>query len=50
MKEKNALKVLRVSELSHRLAKMNAAKRGDKLQQYIEQLIEKDEEGKVNWD
>lgn len=50
MKEKENLKVLRVSELVHRTAKMNAAKRGEKLQKYIEELIKKDEEGKVDWE
>ena len=42
---KEPLKVLRVSALSHQLAKINAAKKGLKLQEYIEQLIQKDEGG-----
>ena len=48
-KQKESLKVLRVSTLPHQLAKVNAAKKGLKLQEYIEQLIAKDEKGKVNW-
>ena len=47
---KEQLKVLRVNNLAHQSAKINSAKRGIKLQQYIEQLIEKDQQGKVNWD
>ncbi len=49
-KEKETLKVLRVSALPHQSAKINAAKKGLKLQVYIESLIAKDEEGKVDWD
>ncbi len=49
-KEKEQLKVLRVNNLAHQNAKINSAKRGIKLQQYIEQLIEKDEKGMINWD
>lgn len=48
--EKEVLKVLRVSALPHQLAKINAAKKGLKLQAYVESLIAKDKEGKVNWD
>ena len=44
------LKVLRVAEATHQLAKINAAKRGIKLQEYIEALIQADEKGKVNWE
>jgi len=50
MEKKEQLKVLRVSELSHRVAKMNAAQKGEKLQLYIENLIKKDQEGKVDWE
>lgn len=48
-KNKEILKVLRVKLLAHQSAKVNSAKKGIKLQQYIEQLIEKDEQGKVDW-
>ncbi len=44
------LKVLRVQESLHKIAKANAAKKGIKLQEYIERLILADEEGKVSWD
>ena len=47
--EKEVLKVLRVSTLPHQSAKVNAAKKGMKLQEYVEFLIKKDEEGKVDW-
>jgi len=43
------LKVLRVSEKPHQLAKVMSAQRGEKLQQYIENLIYADEQGLVNW-
>ncbi len=48
-KEKETLKVLRVSTLPHQSAKINAARKGLKLQIYIESLIAKDEAGKVDW-
>ncbi len=48
-KEKETLKVLRVSALPHQSAKINAARKGLKLQIYIESLIAKDEAGKVDW-
>ena len=48
-KEKSQLKVLRVNALPHQSAKINAAKKGMKLQEYVEFLIAKDEEGKVDW-
>lgn len=43
------LKVLRVSSSFHQLAKINAAKRGLKLQSYIEALLKADEENKLDW-
>ena len=49
-KKDSTLKVLRVNSLAHQSAKVNSAKKGVKLQQYIEQLIEKDEQGLVKWD
>ena len=49
MGEKKDLKVLRVSTNHHQLAKINAAKRGVKIQEYIESLIQADEDGQVTW-
>ena len=43
------LKVLRVEFDWHKTAKTNAAKKGIKLQTYIEALIQADEKGKVDW-
>ena len=48
MKEEN-LKVLRVKESFHLKAKVNAAKQGEKIQKYIEKLIQADEQGLINW-
>ena len=53
MAEKNsnmALKVLRVNVLIHQKAKIKAAERGVKLQTYIEQLIEADLDGAIDWE
>ena len=44
-----SLKVLRVNDLSHQTAKINAVKRGEKLQTYLEKLIAADEQGLVDW-
>ena len=49
-KKTENLKVLRVQVSSHLIAKVNAAKKGIKLQEYIEALINADEAGKVNWE
>ena len=43
------LKVLRVGEKAHHAAKVMAVQRGEKLQTYIEKLIEADENGLVKW-
>jgi|GEM_PF-3339066 len=43
------LKVLRVCSTKHQLAKINAVKKGIKMQIYIEKLIEADEEGLIDW-
>jgi len=48
-KTPKTLKVLRVNDLSHQTAKINAVKRGVKLQTYMEQLIDADEKGLVDW-
>ncbi|MEM1321010.1 MAG: hypothetical protein AAGG75_12225 [Bacteroidota bacterium] len=45
-----ALKVLRVQAQQHQKAKVNAAKRGLKIQTYIEALIEADEQGRIQWE
>ena len=50
MKEEKTLKVLRVQEKFHQLAKINAAKRGEKIQKYIESLIQADEKGMIDWE
>lgn len=52
MKEnyKVVLKVLRVEETRHQLAKINAVKKGIKMQVYIEKLIEADERGLIDWE
>ncbi len=44
------IKVLRVEESLHQLAKINAAKRGVLLRAYVESLIAADEAGKIRWD
>ncbi len=44
------LKVLRVMTVCHQLAKVNAAKKGIKLQIYMERLIEADEQGLIDWE
>lgn len=44
MEEKKELKVLRVGAHYHQIAKVNAAKKGVKIQEYIEALIEADEQ------
>ena len=44
-----SLKVLRVNDLAHQTAKVNAVKRGEKLQTYMEKLIAADEQGLVDW-
>lgn len=44
------LKVLRVQAEQHQTAKVNAAKRGLKIQSYIEALIEADEQGRIQWE
>ena len=49
-KKTEDLKVLRVKINSHQIAKINAAKKGIKLQDYIEALIIADEAGKVDWE
>jgi len=46
---KETLKVLRVNEKTHHLAKVMAVQRGEKLQTYIENLIAADNQGLVNW-
>ncbi len=43
------LKVLRVMSICHQMAKINSAKKGIKLQIYIERLIEADEQGLIEW-
>lgn len=43
------LKVLRVMTVCHQKAKVNSAKKGIKLQIYMEQLIEADEQGLIDW-
>jgi len=45
--KKEELKVLRVKASIHQLAKINAAKKGVKIQEYIETLIQADEENKT---
>ena len=45
-----SLKVLRVRQTLHQLAKINAAKKGIKIQEYIEGLIKADEEERVKWE
>ncbi len=47
--DKKDLKVLRVSAAQHQTVKVNAAKKGLKIQTYIEALIEADEQGRVQW-
>jgi predicted DNA binding CopG/RHH family protein len=47
MEEK--LKVLRVIEKKHLVAKINAVKKGLKMQIYIEKLIEADELNLIDW-
>lgn len=44
------LKVLRVMVECHQIAKINAAKKAVKLQIYMEQLIEADEQGLIDWE
>ena len=44
------LKVLRVMNACHQMAKINAAKKGVKLQIYVERLIEADEQGLIDWE
>lgn len=44
------LKVLRVMTVCHQLAKVNSAKKGIKLQIYMERLIEADEQGLIDWE
>lgn len=44
------LKVLRVCSTKHQLAKINAVKKGVKMQIYIEKLIEADEKGLIDWE
>ena len=44
------LKVLRVMTICHQMAKVNAAKKGIKLQIYMERLIEADEQGLIDWE
>lgn len=44
------LKVLRVRESKHQIAKINAVKKGIKMQEYIEQLIAADERELVDWE
>ena len=48
--KKIVLKVLRVAETKHQLAKINAVKKGLKMQLYIEKLIEADEKGLIDWE
>ena len=48
MEEK--LKVLRVTESKHQIAKVNAVKKGIKMQTYIEKLIAADEKGLIDWE
>ena len=43
------LKVLRVMTSCHQMAKVNSAKKGIKLQIYVERLIEADEQGLIDW-
>lgn len=43
------LKVLRVQDTSHLTAKVNAAKKKLKLQEYVEKLIAADEQGIIDW-
>ena len=44
------LKVLRVCSTKHQIAKINSVKKGIKMQLYIEQLIEADEQGLIDWE
>ena len=44
------LKVLRVKDASHMMAKIQAAKKGLKLQVYMERLIRAAEQGLVDWE
>ena len=44
------LKVLRVCVPKHQMAKLNAVKKGLKMQIYIEKLIEADEKGLIDWE
>ncbi|MEM6319100.1 MAG: hypothetical protein AAF960_15610 [Bacteroidota bacterium] len=44
------LKVLRVCLEKHQAAKINAIKKGVKMQLYIEKLIEADEKGLIDWE
>ena len=48
MAESN-LKVLRVQDGSHLIAKVNATKKTLKLQEYVENLIAADEQGLIDW-
>ena len=43
------LKVLRVMTICHQMAKVNSAKKGIKLQIYMERLIEADEQELIDW-
>jgi len=47
---KITLKVLRVCVPKHQMAKVNAVKKGLKMQIYIEKLIEADEKGLIDWE
>ena len=49
-KKTEDLKVLRVRASMHQTAKINAAKKGVKMQDYIEALIQADEGGKIKWE
>lgn len=49
-KASKPLKVLRVNDEVHIVAKINAAKRGEKMQTYIESLIQADEKGLIDWE
>ena len=44
------LKVLRVCQPKHQIAKINSVKKGLKMQIYIEKLIEADEKGLIDWE
>ena len=46
---KETLKVLRVNSDKHQTAKINAVKKGIKMQEYIERLIQADENGLIDW-